>query len=71
VPKNIDLNTATQQELERIQGLGKDHAKKIMDFRSQNGPFKGWEDLKRVPGISGEMLETLKRQGCTVGGKAA
>jgi competence protein ComEA len=71
VPKNIDLNTATQQELERIQGIGKDNAKRIVDFRNQNDSFKSWEDLKRVPGITGEILDTLKRQGCTVGGKAA
>ncbi len=71
MPKNIDLNTATEQELASIQGIGKDHAKKIVEFRSQNGSLKRWEDLKRIPGMQGNMLATLKRHGCTVGGKAA
>jgi competence protein ComEA len=69
--KNLDLNIATEQELTGIQGLGKDNAKKIVEFRNQNGPFKSWEDLKGVPGMFGSMLDILKRQGCTVGGKAA
>jgi len=71
VSKNLDLNTATEQELTGILGMGRDHAKKIIDYRNQNGPFKGWEDLKRVPGLPGNMLDTLKRQGCTIAGKAA
>ena len=69
--KNIDLNTASEQELSGIQGFGHDNAKKIIDYREQHGQFKSWEDVKNVPGVSGGMLDTLKRQGCTVGGKAA
>ena len=67
--KNLDLNIATEHELTVI--FGKDHAKKIVDYRNQNGPFKSWEDLKRIPGMLGTMLDTLKTLGCTVGGKAA
>jgi competence ComEA-like helix-hairpin-helix protein len=67
--KNLDLNTATEQELTFI--FGSDYAQKIVDYRNQNGPFKSWEDLKRIPGILGPMVDTLKRLGCTVGQKAA
>ncbi|PYU98517.1 MAG: hypothetical protein DMG10_28020 [Acidobacteria bacterium] len=67
---NLDLNTATEQELTGIQGIDKDHAKKIVEYRNQNGPFKSWEDLKRVPGMP-VTCWTLKPHGCTVGGKAA
>ena len=69
--KNLDLNTATEQELMGIQGIGKDLAKKIMDYRDQNGPFRSWEDLKRIPEMPFYTLDTIKRHGCTVGGKAA
>ena len=69
--KNLDLNTATEQELSGIQGIGKDYAKKIVEYRNHYGPFEGWEDLKHLPGISGSMLDTLKHHGCTVKGKAA
>ena len=62
--KNMDLNTATEQELTVI---GKDNAKKIVQHRLQNGSFKTWEDLKRIPGLPFHMLDTLKRCGFTVG----
>jgi competence ComEA-like helix-hairpin-helix protein len=71
VSKNMDLNHATEQELTIIQGIGRDNAKKIVEHRLQMGSFKGWEDLKRIPGIAPHMLDTLKRHGFTVGGKAA
>jgi len=67
VSKNMDLNTATEQELMVIQGIGKDNAKKIVQHRLQNGSFKTWEDLKRIPGLPFHMLDTLKRCGFTVG----
>jgi competence protein ComEA len=71
VSTNLDLNTATEHELTNIQGMNKDLARKIIEYRNQNGTFKSWEDLKRISGISGNTLDTLKRHGCTVGGKAA
>ena len=66
-----DLNTATEQELATIQGMNNDNAKKLIDYRNQNGTFESWEDVKRVPGLPGNTLDTLKRHGFTVRGKAA
>jgi competence protein ComEA len=68
---NIDLNTATEQQLANIQGINRDQAKKIIDFRNQNGTFDSWEDVKRVPGMPVTMLDALKRQGITINGRAA
>jgi competence protein ComEA len=68
---SIDLNTATEQQLASIHGINRDQAKTIVDYRNQNGIFNSWEDLKRIPGIQGNMLDVFKRQGCTVGGRAA
>jgi len=68
---NIDLNTATETELTAVQGISREHARKIVEHRTQNGSFKAWDDLKRVPGIAAYMLDSLKRHGFTVGGKAA
>ena len=65
--KNMDLNAATEQELTVIQGIGKDNAKKIVQHRLQNGSFKTWDDLKRIPGLPPHMPDTLKRCGFTVG----
>jgi len=69
--KNMDLNAATEQELTVIQGIGKDLAKKIVQHRLQNGSFKTWEDLKRIPGLPFNMMDTLKRCGFSVGKPAA
>jgi competence ComEA-like helix-hairpin-helix protein len=69
--KNMDLNTATEQELTVIQGIGKDNAKKIVQHRLQNGSFKTWEDLRRIPGLPPHLSDMLKRSGFTVGGQAA
>ena len=69
--KNMDLNTATEQDLTVIQGIGKDNAKKIVQHRLQNGCFKTWDDLKRVPGLPPHLSDTLKRCGFTVGGPTA
>ena len=71
MPNNVDLNTATEQQLASIQGINQGQAKKIVDYRNENGIFNSWEDLKEIPGMPGNMLDTLKRQGCTVGGRAA
>ena len=69
--KHLDLNTATEQDLSGIQGVGKDKAKKIVDYRKHNGPFKSWGDLLHVPGMPISMLDTLEHHGFTVGNKAA
>jgi competence protein ComEA len=63
----LDLNTVNEPELERIQGIGKLHAKNIIDYRTKNGPFKSWDDLRKVQGFSNDMMETLKRYGVHVG----
>lgn len=68
---NIDLNTVDQTELEQIQGVGPEFAAKIIVHRKQNGPFKSWEDLKKIPGMPASMIDTLRQHGVTVGRKVA
>ena len=68
---SVDLNTADQVAIERIQGVGPSLAAKIVDYRDQNGPFKTWEDLKKIPGMSAAMIDTLKNQGVTIERRAA
>jgi competence protein ComEA len=68
---NMDLNSVNQTDLENIQGVGKDNAKKIVEFRQKNGTFKSWDDLKNIPGYSTEMVNALKRRGFHIAGKVA
>lgn len=56
----IDLNSAGVTELDALPGVGPSTAKKIVDDRTANGPFRAVEDLLRVPGIGPAKLDALK-----------
>lgn len=49
--EKINLNTATEAELQTISGIGAKKAQEIIRFRDEQGPFKTVEELKNVPGI--------------------
>ncbi len=66
----VDINTASQAELEAINGFGPAKAKAIVEYRSKNGPFKTVEDLKKVPGIKDGVFNKVKTE-VAVGGKTA
>lgn len=61
----VNINTATQAELESLSGIGPSLASKIINYRIENGKFKNNEDLKNVPGIGDAKYETLKDEICT------
>ena len=47
----LDLNTATAEELESLPGVGPVIARRILDWRAENGPFTGPQDVMAVSGI--------------------
>lgn len=55
--EQVDINTATEEQLKTLKGIGKTLAKRIVDDRKANGPFKSVEDLRRVRGIGKRTLE--------------
>ena len=57
---SIDLNTATQSELEAIKGIGPAKAKSIVDYRQKNGPFKNLEALASVKGFGKASVAKFK-----------
>lgn len=61
----VNLNTATQTELELLTGIGPSTANKIIEYREQNGKFTSIEELKEVPGI-GESKYTAIENDITV-----
>ena len=59
-PGKIDLNTATEAQLDTLPGVGPSTAAKIVSDRTENGPFRTVDDLMRVPGIGPAKLDALK-----------
>lgn len=56
----VNLNTATQAELETLKGVGPTKAKSIIEYREQNGAFQSVDDLKKVKGFGEKSVELLK-----------
>ncbi|UZJ23790.1 helix-hairpin-helix domain-containing protein [Rhodococcus antarcticus] len=55
----VNLNTATQPELEELPGVGPVMAGAIIDFRTQNGPFTSVDQLDDVSGVGAARLAQL------------
>lgn len=62
--KKVNINTASQTELETLNGIGPSTALKIINYRNENGIFEKIEDLKNVPGIGESKYENLKDSIC-------
>lgn len=56
----ININYASEKELEDLPGIGPSLAKRIVEYREQNGPFKSLEDLEKVKGIGQKKIEQIK-----------
>lgn len=56
----IDLNTATEEELEAIPRIGPFLARKIIDFRTEHGEISTLDTLLEVKGIGPRILETIR-----------
>ena len=56
----ININKASQTELETIPGIGPSTALKIINYRKENGKFSKIEDIKNVSGIGDGKYEQIK-----------
>lgn len=60
----ININFATQSELETLPGIGTSTASKIIDYRKKNGNFKKVEDIMNVSGIGEAKFSNIKDYIC-------
>ena len=56
----VNLNTATQAQLESLPGVGPKTAARIIEYRQKNGSFKKIEELMNVKGIGEKSFLKLK-----------
>ena len=55
----MNLNTATLEQLDTLDGVGPGIAQRILDYRDQHGGFRSVQELGEVPGIGDKRLATL------------
>ena len=60
INEKVNINTATQEELDTLPSIGPSIASKIIDYREQNGKFNSIEEIKEVSGIGDAKYEKIK-----------
>lgn len=63
----VNINIASETQLQILDGIGPELAKRIVDHRKENGPFQSIVDIKNVNGI-GEAKYNAIAKFITVGG---
>ena len=56
----VNINVATQSQLEALPSIGPSTATKIIDYRNEHGKFKSIEDIKNVSGIGESKFTKIK-----------
>ena len=58
----IDINTATAEQLDELDGIGPGMAGSILEYRKEHGGFGSIEELGQVPGIGDKRLAALREK---------
>lgn len=66
----VDINTASVEQLESVNGLGPKKAAAIVEYRKKNGSFKSVDDLAKVKGLGKASINKMRGE-LTVGGEKA
>ncbi len=56
----ININTADEELLKTLNGIGDKKAAAIIEYRDKNGPFSSIEEIMEVNGIGEKIFETIK-----------
>lgn len=58
----VNLNTATPEQLDTLDGIGPGLAQAILEYREEHGGFGSVDELAQVPGIGEKRMATLRDQ---------
>jgi len=56
----VNINTATQEELQTLPGITATKAEAIINYRSKAGAFRRVEDVKNIEGIDPTKMDMMK-----------
>ena len=56
----IDVNQAGVEGLALVPGISQGLARRIVEFRQSNSPFKAWQDLRSVKGVGNKNIERIR-----------
>lgn len=62
-PDIVNLNVDPVEQIARVQGVGRERAEALVDYRKANGPLANWNELRQVPGFEDEeIIEVVRRE---------
>ena len=56
----VNINTANEEELSALPGIGPVIAERIIEYRDKNGPFKSTEEITKIKGVGDKTFQKLK-----------
>ena len=59
-PQKVDLNRAASWLLQALPGIGEGRARLIVDYRTQNGPFRSIDDLLKIEGFGKSVVDKVR-----------
>lgn len=59
-PTLININTATAHHLQRLEGIGSETARAVIEYREAHGNFSSADELLNVSGIGNKTLEKIR-----------
>lgn len=64
----VNINTADEQQLQALPGIGPELARRIVEYRQENGAFTAAEEIMGVNGIGQGRFEAIRELICTEDG---